>query len=196
MEGHNFENLNIPQEEKPKKKSPWKSILAAAGIGAIAGMGINSMKEGLAEDQEIEQKRVAEISNTLNLSHIENQEAEKGFEEMFEYYLNNYFVRTDGKGKLKQDDRFEENNHSPASFRTQNRARALDIAIKSGIVKPEITGWQYLWEKIDFSPAMNIDTPPWDIHFGNTKVPFDENTYSSEELKKLKYVPFKSGVAY
>jgi hypothetical protein len=65
----------------------------------------------------------------------------------------------------------------------QVKARALEIAIKKGVVNPDVTGYVYLWEHIQ-CVAEGPDTPPRRISFGNTLVQTEVSDYTPEELQK------------
>lgn len=170
------------EEKKPKIKSAWKSVLAAGALAIASGVTFNETKE----DRE-QERRDQGISATLSSSHKENPEKEKEAKEKYDYLLHNYHVRSSGKGTgyliWKEYDLYVSNmnDNSPMIYMEQ-KARALEIAINSEIVDPEITGWSYLLDKIEFE---DLASPPTKIHFGNTFVPFNRDSYSLDELSCL-----------
>ena len=222
-----FESFKLPEEgqreEKilPKKKSVLKSVLrgvlAAGALAVASGVALNeATKEDREQDryeQEIsdarshererklkeQDRREQEISATLSDSHKESPEQEKMAKDMYNYFLHNYHVRLDTRGRggyiNDNDEKYESyardmNNTCTYlwekipvdNINMEEKARALEIAINSGIVDPETTGWFYLWNRIKFDYSKSA---PYKIHFGKTIIPFNKDIYSRDELDCL-----------
>ena len=167
---------NVPQQpeheepKKEKKPSKWlsttlKSIGAAAAIGGLAFE--------VSELNESERGRNEDISARLTVSNEMDATKEKAAYDLYTGSLKNYYEveNVDYQGI--------------DGAWVCSKARALEIAIKCGVVDPNITGYDFLWNNIKFN-SEKAGTPPILIHFGFTRVPTVESNYTPKELQKLK----------
>lgn len=173
MEGNIEKGMNTAEEVERKNDIAFGSTIYNFLKVAIAGAMIQHGFSLHSEHKEAERmEENYKITTALNSgSEVIDDEAEHIIAEKYDQLLKEYYSCLE-KGE----------NPSKECL----KARALEIAIKSGVVSPQKNGLSFLWENIKF--VAQESCAPIHISFGNTQVFFSESYYQPKELEQMKKI--------